>query len=771
MTLNPFPFPRSLDPRVLNSLIGRGDSGGDTPGVCGMGDIPGGSHPYLHPRVMIPPLASVPHAAFLSPEAGSTLFPELNPFDSYRPKGIPRTGSLPSPASPDSLLQLSAHNTAAVLRHPSFHGLELRDDGVKDDPKVELEGKDLWEKFFELESEMVITKSGRRMFPPFKVRISGLDLKAKYMLLLDIVAVDDCRYKFHNGKWTVAGKADPEMPRRLYIHPDSPCTGEQWMQKVVSFHKLKLTNNISDKNGYTILNSMHKYQPRLHLVRADDILNIPFSPYRSFVFRETVFIAVTAYQNEKITQMKIDNNPFAKGFRETGGGKREKKRPGSSADGNDQDREQQAVSARPAHAGCHDHLFHKLEEDDEDETSEGGVHLFSDQLRAYFRQSYPDHHGLTSTPATSLLHQLSLEHRQAGKSLQASHSRKRKASGDRAETEIDQTDTESSALKTKARDIAIDPGRVSPDSSTQLKVYLSTTAVTSGFPSVSTPSSPCQTSPAIEDSTRISSSSCAKDSITERSGSDTGLLPKTPEPAKVSSCVTSQPTLSFPVSAMLNSSTASPTPSKPSLKNITSEPCQSATSIFPFPIPYPFHLGYAHAHLQHYLQTAAARTAQMELKPQQFQPYTVTTTPPLSPQMHHHQQYRADITQDPPVPQLVCGDLASAPSSLQARLSLLSSHWLRHNLLQLQENYLSPYGHRDREQCSSQKLYRHNIQPKQAINPGVKRKEKGSEHKQNKLLSPTLASTSFSNSSPASPFPKPQSPLPTKTMGKSESDL
>nr|KAG5687369.1 hypothetical protein BaRGS_027257 [Batillaria attramentaria] len=84
----------------------------------------------------------------------------------------------------------------------------------------------------------------------FKVKVSGLDKKSKYILLMDIVAVDDCRYKFHNGKWMVAGKADPEMPKRMYIHPDSPSTGEQWMQKIVSFHKLKLTNNISDKHGF-----------------------------------------------------------------------------------------------------------------------------------------------------------------------------------------------------------------------------------------------------------------------------------------------------------------------------------------------------------------------------------------------------------------------------------------------------------------------------------------------------------------------------------------
>ncbi|ENN70181.1 hypothetical protein YQE_00001 [Dendroctonus ponderosae] len=38
----------------------------------------------------------------------------------------------------------------------------------------------------------------RRMFPAYKVRVSGLDKKSKYILLMDIVAADDCRYKFHN---------------------------------------------------------------------------------------------------------------------------------------------------------------------------------------------------------------------------------------------------------------------------------------------------------------------------------------------------------------------------------------------------------------------------------------------------------------------------------------------------------------------------------------------------------------------------------------------
>lgn len=60
-----------------------------------------------------------------------------------------------------------------------------------------------------------------------------------------------------------------------------------------------LTNFVSLPQ--TILNSMHKYQPRFHLVRANDILKLPYSTFRTYVFKETEFIAVTAYQNEKVS--------------------------------------------------------------------------------------------------------------------------------------------------------------------------------------------------------------------------------------------------------------------------------------------------------------------------------------------------------------------------------------------------------------------------------------------------------------------------------------
>lgn len=62
---------------------------------------------------------------------------------------------------------------------------------------------------------------------------------------------------------------------------------------------------------------MHKYQPRISIETVDS------NPQIVAVFEppETQFIAVTAYANEKIRKLKIDNNPFAKGFR-TGARKR-----------------------------------------------------------------------------------------------------------------------------------------------------------------------------------------------------------------------------------------------------------------------------------------------------------------------------------------------------------------------------------------------------------------------------------------------------------------
>ncbi|XP_063062058.1 T-box transcription factor TBX1 [Engraulis encrasicolus] len=188
--------------------------------------------------------------------------------------------------------------------------------------RVQLEMHSLWEQFDQLGTEMIVTKAGRRMFPTFQVHISGMDPDSEYVLLLDFIPVDDKRYRyaFHSSSWLVAGRGDASPPGRVHFHPDSPARGCQWMKQTVSFDRLKLTNNLLDDNGHIILNSMHCYQPRLHVVLVDPRRDSHVYAQRNFctfTFPETRFIAVTAYQNHRITQLKIASNPFAKGFRTT----------------------------------------------------------------------------------------------------------------------------------------------------------------------------------------------------------------------------------------------------------------------------------------------------------------------------------------------------------------------------------------------------------------------------------------------------------------------
>ena len=93
------------------------------------------------------------------------------------------------------------------------------------------------------------------MFPTVRCSFSNLRPDMKYWVLLDIVPCDNKRYRYayHRSSWLVAGKADPPPPHRLYPHPDAPYTGDQLRKQVVSFEKVKLTNNEMDKNGQVSL--------------------------------------------------------------------------------------------------------------------------------------------------------------------------------------------------------------------------------------------------------------------------------------------------------------------------------------------------------------------------------------------------------------------------------------------------------------------------------------------------------------------------------------
>uniref|UniRef100_A0A182UNW6 T-box domain-containing protein n=1 Tax=Anopheles merus TaxID=30066 RepID=A0A182UNW6_ANOME len=94
-----------------------------------------------------------------------------------------------------------------------------------------------------------------RMFPTVRVSFSGplrqTTPSDRYVVLLDVVPMDSRRYRYayHRSSWLVAGKADPPPPARLYAHPDTPIGPDALRKQVISFEKVKLTNNEMDKNG------------------------------------------------------------------------------------------------------------------------------------------------------------------------------------------------------------------------------------------------------------------------------------------------------------------------------------------------------------------------------------------------------------------------------------------------------------------------------------------------------------------------------------------
>ncbi|KAJ8273180.1 hypothetical protein GJAV_G00098550 [Gymnothorax javanicus] len=214
--------------------------------------------------------------------------------------------------------------------YPSYPGtgssigsMPIAGSGAGARAQVYLCNRPLWLKFHRHQTEMIITKQGRRMFPFLSFNIAGLNLTAHYNVFVEIVLADPNHWRFQGGKWVTCGKADNNMQgNKMYVHPESPNTGAHWMRQEISFGKLKLTNNKGANNNNSqmiVLQSLHKYQPRLHIVEVtedgvEDMSNE--AKTQTFTFPENQFIAVTAYQNTDITQLKIDHNPFAKGFRD-----------------------------------------------------------------------------------------------------------------------------------------------------------------------------------------------------------------------------------------------------------------------------------------------------------------------------------------------------------------------------------------------------------------------------------------------------------------------
>lgn len=235
--------------------------------------------------------------------------------------------------SQEALMNQSAHYTQIIQQHQHNHPhisssvgsisastQQLFDSGSSSasttstpaNVVAKLLDYEQWQEFDHQTNEMIVTKSGRRMFPVIRLVVSNLDPRAMYQVALEFVQKESHRWKYVNGEWTPGGKSEPSPSKALYVHPDSPNFGAHWMKDHISFQKTKVTNKPTNSKGQVVLNSLHKYQPRIHIVRVKSIDGVQ-TPHKgsrveTFEFPVTQFIAVTAYQNENVSKFSLDDS-------------------------------------------------------------------------------------------------------------------------------------------------------------------------------------------------------------------------------------------------------------------------------------------------------------------------------------------------------------------------------------------------------------------------------------------------------------------------------
>nr|XP_011428878.2 T-box transcription factor TBX5-A [Crassostrea gigas] len=176
---------------------------------------------------------------------------------------------------------------------------------------LELEKGNLWNKFYRLGTEMIINRTGRRMFPYVEFTLKGLDPAGLYDIMFDIIPADTNYFKFMDNKWVAIGEAEQDFNNNFFKHPDSPQIGSKWMDKIISFQNVKLSNQPSCQCGIFTLRTLQKYLVRISLIKHKtdrfSVLEIPIPV--------STFVAVTAYNNREVTELKIKSNPYSKAFR------------------------------------------------------------------------------------------------------------------------------------------------------------------------------------------------------------------------------------------------------------------------------------------------------------------------------------------------------------------------------------------------------------------------------------------------------------------------
>ncbi|CAO4368258.1 unnamed protein product [Caenorhabditis nigoni] len=179
---------------------------------------------------------------------------------------------------------------------------------------VALMEKALWKEFDDHRNEMIITKIGRNLFPILEFAFKGLIEHQMYRIGITMEPTMINKLKFTAGRWEKLDILEDLIPTNEVFIMKS---GRELLHRGLKLEKLKLTNSkdaVQKKDQMIRVQSMRQYIPILNIY--EDLPNGAHMQIGKYKFTETKFIAVTAYQSEKVKNLKVQKNKFAQGFRE-----------------------------------------------------------------------------------------------------------------------------------------------------------------------------------------------------------------------------------------------------------------------------------------------------------------------------------------------------------------------------------------------------------------------------------------------------------------------
>uniref|UniRef100_A0A5K4F982 T-box domain-containing protein n=1 Tax=Schistosoma mansoni TaxID=6183 RepID=A0A5K4F982_SCHMA len=229
----------------------------------------------------------------------------------------------------DILYKYNPPNTMAQFQTICIHNNNNNDK--QNQIYFRLKEQKIWSDIYLHNTEMIATNTGRRIFPSLTVDVFGLNPTDEYIFLLDMLLIQPHIFKHQGDRWIISSQSEvlnnnQTLEGKYYIQEESPKTGAYWMESGVNFTRVKITNTkeIKPNKNMIHVNSMHYYIPRISVVRLNNSMNNQSNCYHSsnqleligsYIIPGTQFYTVTAYQNPDVIRIKINNNPFAKGFR------------------------------------------------------------------------------------------------------------------------------------------------------------------------------------------------------------------------------------------------------------------------------------------------------------------------------------------------------------------------------------------------------------------------------------------------------------------------